>query len=365
MSLRCAVYARYSSDQQSPASIDDQIRKCSEYAELHGWSISDKHNYTDSATSGAGIDRPSLQRLLDASGNHSRPFDVVLVDDTSRLFRNLGDSMQFSERLKFLGIRVVSVSQGIDTQNERPMLLTVHGLVDSLYIKELAKKTHRGLEGRVLKGDHAGGRCFGFDNVRADDGKVRIQINETEAAIVRRIFEMAADGGSLKGITKTLNEEHVPPPRKRKGKTDATWCPNAIREMLRNELYIGRLIWNRSKFIKRPGTNKRVRRERPQSEWKVFDKPELRIIDQQLWDRVQERIAFVQEHYNFGNKPGLAPPSLHQPQSADWFHEMRHCGANLIIVSGRRKAQPSPVRLSAKRQSRRLLEQREGACRCP
>lgn len=121
------------------------------------------------------------------------------------------------------------------------MLLTVHGLVDSLYIKELAKKTHRGLEGHALQGLHTGGRCYGYDNVK-DNDSVRCRINEDEAAIVRRIFELAANGTSLKGIAKTLNHDAVPPPRKRAKKRDASWCHNAVREMLRNELYIGRLI---------------------------------------------------------------------------------------------------------------------------
>ena len=261
---KCAIYARYSSDRQSPASIEDQIRKCREFAAEKGLEVLETHVYTDEATSGAGTDRPGLIKLSKAAFSTPCAFDILLMDDTSRLFRNLGESMQFNEQMKFRGIRVVSVSQGIDTQNdEADVLFTVHGLVDSLYIKELAKKTHRGLEGKALKGEHTGGRCFGYDNIRGDEDKVRLVVNEDEAAIVRRIFEMAANGLSLKGITKTFNQEHIPPPRKRKGKSDGTWCHNAIREMLRNQLYIGRQIWNRSQFVKRPGTNKRVRRERP------------------------------------------------------------------------------------------------------
>jgi len=199
----------------------------------------------------------------------------------------------------------VSVSQGIDSQNDQAdVLMTVHGLVDSLYIKELAKKTHRGLQGRALQGLHTGGRCFGYESVR-DGDVIRYGVNGEEAAVVRRIFEMAADGGSLKTITKTLNSEHVPPPRKRAGKKDATWCHNAIREMLRNELYIGRQIWNRSRYVKQPGTNKRLRRMRSTSEWIIVEKPELRIVDDGLWDRVQQRIAWANEKYNYGNCPGL------------------------------------------------------------
>ena len=201
---------------------------------------------------------------------------------------------------------------------------------------ELAKKTHRGLQGRALQGLHTGGRCFGYENVREGDS-VRYQINEAEATVVRRIFEMAAGGGSLKTITKKLNSEHVPPPRKRAGKNDATWCPNAIREMLRNELYIGRLIWNRSRYVKQPGTNKRLRRMRPTSEWITVEKPELRIIDQELWEGVEHRIEWVNEKYNYGNHPGLLHRAVTSQNLLTGFMKCGLCGANLIIVTGRGK----------------------------
>jgi site-specific DNA recombinase len=91
----------------------------------------------------------------------------LLVDDTSRLSRNQGETSRIFERLTFLGVRIVAVSQGIDTHSEQAdVLMTVHGLVDSLYIKELAKKTHRGLEGRAIRGLHTGGRCFGCPPTR-------------------------------------------------------------------------------------------------------------------------------------------------------------------------------------------------------
>ena len=335
MKLRCAAYARYSSDRQSPASIEDQLRKCVEFAERNGWRILSQHVYSDEAVSGAGTDRPGLTRLLDAISQSDRPFDVLLLDDTSRLYRNLGDSMKLIEQLNFIGIRVVSVSQGIDTQNEQAdVLMTVHSLVDSLYIKELAKKTHRGLEGRVLKGLHAGGRCFGYDNERAGD-PVRLRINQAEAAIVRRIFEMSAEGCSLKTIAKTLNQEHVQPPRPRSGKKYATWCMTAIREMLRRELYVGRIIWNRSRFVKQPGTNKRVRRERPRSEWRIVEQPELRIIGADLWDKVQSRLAFVAQAFGKANQPGLRHRAFTSTNLLTGFLKCASCGANLVIVTGR------------------------------
>jgi site-specific DNA recombinase len=134
----------------------------------------------------------------------------VLVDDTSRISRNLSDAVRIVENLKFRGLRVVAVSQGIDSQNDQSGVLTiVHGLVDSLYIKELAKKTHRGLEGKALRGLSTDGRCFGYQNVTGADG-VKQVIDEGEASIVKRVFQMCADGASLRTIAKTLNAESVP-----------------------------------------------------------------------------------------------------------------------------------------------------------
>ena len=90
--LRCAVYARFSSDRQSPTSISDQIRKCRDYAARQPtWLVLDQHIYSDEAISGTSTEREGLQKLLAAAGAPSRPFDCILIDDTSRLTRKLAD----------------------------------------------------------------------------------------------------------------------------------------------------------------------------------------------------------------------------------------------------------------------------------
>ena len=117
------------------------------YAESKGWKIVPALTFSDKAISGAGLDRPGLQPLLRASTATPRLIDVIPVDDTSRISRSLADTVRLREDLNFRGIRFVAVSQGIDSDEQSDVMMTVHGLVDSLYIKELAKKTHRGLEG--------------------------------------------------------------------------------------------------------------------------------------------------------------------------------------------------------------------------
>jgi DNA invertase Pin-like site-specific DNA recombinase len=337
MTLRCAAYARYSSDLQSPRSIEDQLRICREYAHSHGFAFLEEHIYADEALSGVGADRPGLGRMMAAALSPARPFDIILLDDSSRLARNTKDALTFFERLNFAGIRLIAVSQGIDSDNEQAhVLVTVHGMVDSLYVKELAKKTHRGLEGLMLRGQHTGGRCFGYDSVPVSGttGK-QLVINESEAAVVRRIFEMSAEGQSLKTIAKTLNHECVPPPKPRADNRYGTWCHTCIREMLRRDLYVGKVIWNSSRFVKTPGTNKRVRRARPQSEWRVVLHPELRIVSDELWQRVQERQKVLMATYGGAKSGGvLIPRSATSPYLLSGLLKCGACGASLIIVSG-------------------------------
>ena len=155
--LRCAAYARYSTDKQSPLSIEDQVRRCRDFAQRQDWQFLEKHTYADEALSGTSDDRTGLRCLLKAATSLPLPFDVILIDDTSRLSRDLGDSLHITKRWKFDGLRVVFVSQGIDSASEQfEVLLATHGIADSLYVKELAKKTHRGLEGRAAAKEGGG-----------------------------------------------------------------------------------------------------------------------------------------------------------------------------------------------------------------
>jgi len=243
--------------------------------------------------------------------------------------------MRTIERLKFAGVRVIFISQGIDTDSEQSdVQMTVHGLVDSLYVKELAKKTHRGLESCALLGLHTGGRCYGYSTVPVGEGESRrLVIDETEAAVVREIFEMFATGLSLKKIAKHLNARCVAPPRS-KSSNRGTWCPTAIRAMLKRELYKGESVWNRSKFVKVPGTNKRRSRPRPESEWKRLSAPELAIVSVELWNRAESRFKSVGGACTGQTKRGLLHRSLTSPYLFSGLLKCGLCGSNLIIASG-------------------------------
>jgi site-specific DNA recombinase len=330
-----AIYARVSTDRQSQLSTADQSRKCREYAAAHGFEVRNEHIYVDEAMSGVGSDRPAFQKMMSEATSFARPISAILVDDTSRLSRSTEDALGIFRRLHFAGIQMIAVSQGIDSNDDQAdVLVTVHGMVDSLYVKELAKKTHRGLEGLALRGLHTGGRCYGYEAVSAGEGtSKRLAINPTQGTIVQRIFELSASGSSFKAIAKQLNAECVEPPRPR-GRHLAAWCPTAIRAMLKRELYRGEVIWNRSKFEKVPGTNRRHKKMRDESQWKRVEHPELAIVSIELWERVQRRLKTFSGTHRGGSQRGLLPRSLTSPYLFSGILKCGECGGNLIIATG-------------------------------
>lgn len=169
--MRVACYARYSSDLQRETSIEDQLAVAMRYAEDHGWKVLEEHVYTDAAVSGASINgRAGVQRLLSSAALHPRPFDVLLVDDSSRIARDIADAIRVMQQLKFWGVRVIYISQGIDSDSDQAdALVAVHGLIDSMYLKELAKKVRRGIVGQMDRGFSTGAMQYGYDKIAEFD----------------------------------------------------------------------------------------------------------------------------------------------------------------------------------------------------
>lgn len=157
--MRVALYARYSSENQREASIEDQYRNCEHRAAQEGWTIS--HRYHDKAISGSTSDRPGYQQMLKDA--QARLFDVVLVDDFSRLSRDQVETEQVRRRLVHWGIRLIGVSDGIDTAAKgHKMLSGFKGIMNEVFLDDLRDKTRRGMVGQVLKGYHGGGRSYGY-----------------------------------------------------------------------------------------------------------------------------------------------------------------------------------------------------------
>jgi DNA invertase Pin-like site-specific DNA recombinase len=156
--LRAIVYARYSSDHQRDASIEDQIRECRAFIERQGWDY--QHAYVDRALSGASTVRPGYQLMLE--GARERQFDVAVAEALDRFSRDQEDIAALCKRLRFAGISLVTLADGEITD----LHVGLKGTMNALYLKDLADKTRRGLRGRVEAGSSGGGISYGYDIVR-------------------------------------------------------------------------------------------------------------------------------------------------------------------------------------------------------
>ncbi len=305
--MTAAIYARYSSENQRPESIDDQVSACRKLAKLQSLTISDDHIYADQAQSGARSDRPALAALMAAA--RAGEFEVVFVDDLSRLARDNHLMLSIIAELHFEGIRVISVADGLDsTDEESTLAIQVRGIFNELQLRDLKKKTLRGQIGQKERGFFVGEKTFGYRSVPVGEMRMdkkgrprpegyKMEIEPKEAAIILRIFTSYADGMPLTKIVKTLNVENVPGAiRSAKG-----WSPATISRILDNEKYAGRWIWNRTESRRDPKTGRRRRFEKPESEWIVREDEELRIIPAQLWETVRERRKQMHRTWPGGN----------------------------------------------------------------
>jgi site-specific DNA recombinase len=289
---RCALYARYSSDHQKDTSIDDQFALLRARAQQLGWTI--VAEYADRALTGTrSYDRGDLLRLMDdaKAGN----FDVVLTEGLGRVSRNQIDSHTFHQSMEFVDVGVYTLEDNalLDT-----MHVTLRGLQHSQYIKTLAQNVYRGQVGVVKSGRGVGRPPYGYRIVRSINQVKGIwEKDDEQAPIVLRIFEELAAGKSALAIARDLNAEGTPFPNARYKDRQQQWRQDQIlgsrgrkQGIARNPIYRGEYIWGKSKIRRAPdGTP--VAKITPESEHVIYQRPDLRIVDDSLWNSVQERLT--------------------------------------------------------------------------
>jgi site-specific DNA recombinase len=222
--MRAAIYARYSTDMQSAASITDQVRICRRLAEEHGWTVVEL--FADEAISGSTHLRPRFQQMQQAA--MAGRFDVLVAEALDRLSRDQEHIAGLHKRMRFLGVEIVTKSEGAISE----MHIGLGGTMSALLLRQLAQKTRRGLEGRVKAGKSAGGISYGYriDRQPLSDGTFTTgdrAIDAGEAAIVRRTFTEYDRGMSARSIAIGLNRDGIAPPRSG-GKGEETWSFSTI-----------------------------------------------------------------------------------------------------------------------------------------
>ena len=338
--VRAAIYARKSTDQSGltdeAKSVARQVERAREYASKRGWAVDDRHIYVDDNISGAEFTkRIGLQRLLGALSG-TLPFTILIMSEESRLGR---ESIETSYTLKQLikaGVRVFSYLNDrelvLNTAMDKAML-ALQSMADEMERERARQRTYDALERKARQGFVTGGRVFGYDNVEVKTGgkrsHVERRINEDEAQVIRRVFELYAGGVGFKRIAVRLNDEGARCPRPQRGRP-AGWSPSSIREVLRRPIYAGRAVWNTTR--KRNGWGQVHQMPRPESEWLAVEVDTLRIIPDSLWAAVQERLAAAAKR---SGKRGGRPPASGGKYLLTGLLQCGRCGAGMEVVSSK------------------------------
>lgn len=280
-----AVYCRYSCDQQRETSIDDQLRRCREVAARHGFLVDESLIYSDSALSGTAIDKRDGYKAFVAAWEAGR-FDVILVDEFSRLSRDDVEQAVIRRRLRERpGIRLITCD-GTDTaQPGWELTLGIQGVLAQDEVRKAQHRVGRGMLGQLERGYMIATPAYGYKLEREFDPTgnhlgSRWLIKEYEAGIVKEIFNRRANGESMHAIARWLNETGVATARKGRGPDGGFWRPARVRGLLANRIYRGEFVWHGSTTHRY-----RAKKRGQPTEEKVFLRPELRLVSDEVWDR--------------------------------------------------------------------------------
>ena len=225
---RTAVaYARYSSAGQRDVSIEQQLRDIRAYAEREGYTII--HEYADHARSGFKnvSARTEFQAMIAAADKGT--YDTVLCWKVDRFGRSREDSAVYKGQLSRLGISVVYVMEPIPTGAAGVLTEGMLEAIAEWYSRNLSENVKRGMDDNARKCLYNGTTVYGYDGIRNQ----RYQINEEQAAVVRRIYSMYIEGYSMNQISRVLNDAGL---RTESGKL---FTLNKIFNIITSERYLG------------------------------------------------------------------------------------------------------------------------------
>ena len=263
--MKIAIYARYSSENQSEESITAQLRACKEYAQRGGHEV--VAQYIDRAMSARSDKRPEFQRMIADSSKHL--FQAIIVHKLDRFSRDRFDHAVYRRELKKHGVQLLSVLENLDNSPESIILESMLEGFSEYYSANLARETRKGLREVALQAKYTGGNVlFGY---RVGKDK-RYEIEPLEAAVVRKIFQCCLEQTGYNGLLDRLRREGV---KTRAGKT---FTASSFHYILKNPRYTGDYVYS-------PVGN---RRGKSKSELIIIPNAFPAIISHETFDKAQQ-----------------------------------------------------------------------------
>ena len=307
--LIATIYARFSSKSQH--STGDQVRECIEYAARNGMYVPPEFISADEAVKGKRVRRDGLDRMKQILKH--RHATVLLVFKASRLFREPYRGFQLlQEQVVEEGLRAVSVSQQIDTDNEKSwkLQMQVHGMVDDMLLDTIADHVRSGLRGLHLAGYTTGAIGVGYRRRELPDAPLTNrglprtvpEVDPDAADMIREHAKLLLGGVPLRECWRRWVQAKGPyDPRSTIGRMSYA----AYRRLWSNIRLTGRWEFGRmrNKFSTKSDYTKQV--EQPESEICSVQLEELRILDDETFAAIQDLLE--------GNKLGPRGPREGKP----------------------------------------------------
>ena len=288
--MNIAAYCRVSTDKEDQLnSLETQKEFFLEYTKRTGDNLIKL--YADEGISGTKIkNRKEFQRML--ADAEKGLFDMVVVKDISRFARNTVDLLQSVRKLKALGIETQFLTANMTSMGNSEFVLTIFGALAQEESANTSKRIKFGKKMNAEKG-RVPNIVYGYDKTIGD--YFNLSINEEEAKVIRQMYKWYTEegfGGAK--IANMLNERGV------KTKRGNNWSQNSVCRILTNEIYTGKII-NGKEEVADFLTGQR--KEKDESEWLVTLRPELRIIDDEIFDRAQEILKGRHDSFNDSRTP--------------------------------------------------------------
>ena len=299
-SMRAALYARVSSEQQAEAgTIASQIEALKGRIVEDGLRLDRELEFIDEGYSGATLVRPALERLRDNAA--AGCVDRLYVHSPDRLARKYAYQVLLVDELHRCGVEIEFLNHGVGDSPEDSLLLQVQGMVAEYERAKILERSRRGKLHAARRGSVAvlGGAPYGYRYVPAGQGyeQACYEIVLEEAKVVRQIFEwVGRDGYSIGRVRKLLQDNEI---TSRTGKS--SWDRSTIWGLLKNPAYKGTAAFGKT----RVGDRRRALRpqrgasEQPRRTYSTYAVepedwiyiPVPAIIDGDLYEVVQERLA--------------------------------------------------------------------------
>lgn len=290
MKKLAAIYARVSTEKQdaeNKVSIEMQLADCEAYCRERGYTIVaryvDNKKYKSrgkmAEPSGTRSDRPQFQAMLKASRGGC--FDVVVAWKEDRLCRGIYAAAPLGKVLEDTSITIELVKEQFD-----PRMFFVKAAIGQMEVENIKERMRMGKRGKAERGFVVGNGVapYGYAYESNDQCPGSLEVVEAEARAVQLIFQWYADSKSLHEVIKLLSQdETIPPPRRGRG-----WYKASLAVILSNELYVGTMYYNKTRVV----NGKRV--SLPKEEWIGIPVPA--IVDQRVFEAVQQRMAYNREH---------------------------------------------------------------------